>query len=294
MARALGKTPAELAGLKCYEHMHGASCPPDFCPHAKLLADGREHNAEVHELGRDFLVTASPLTDDRGRTIGSVHVARDITERKRAEEALRNSNKRTTDILESISDGFFSCDQEMVVTYFNSAAARILGRDGAEVLGRKLFDAFPEARGSIFEEKYSEALREGRFISFETYFEPEAYRNWYEVRVYPFEEGISVYFQVTTERKRAERALRESQRDLNRAQAVARTGSWRLDVRRNELLWSDETYRIFGIPQGTSLTYEAFLAAIHPEDREYVDQHGPRPWRASPMISSTASWWATR
>jgi PAS domain S-box-containing protein len=72
-------------------------------------------------------------------------------------------------------------------------------------------------------------------------------------------------------RRRAEQALRESERDLNRAQAVARTGSWRLDVRRNELLWSDETYRLFGIAKGTPLTYEAFLAAIHPEDRAVVD-----------------------
>ncbi|MHB8068788.1 MAG: PAS domain S-box protein [Desulfobaccales bacterium] len=67
-------------------------------------------------------------------------------------------------------------------------------------------------------------------------------------------------------------ALEESQKDLNRAQAVAHTGSWRLDMRRNALLWSDETYRIFGISPGTALTYEAFLAAVHPEDREYVDQ----------------------
>ncbi len=67
-------------------------------------------------------------------------------------------------------------------------------------------------------------------------------------------------------------ALGESQRDLNRAQAVAHTGSWRLNMPRNELLWSEETYRIFGIPQGKALTYETFLAAVHPEDREYVDQ----------------------
>lgn len=67
-------------------------------------------------------------------------------------------------------------------------------------------------------------------------------------------------------------ALRESREDLNRAQAVAHTGSWRLDMRHNELLWSDETYRIFGMSQGMALTYEMFLAAVHPEDREYVDQ----------------------
>ncbi len=58
---------------------------------------------------------------------------------------------------------------------------------------------------------------------------------------------------------------------------MAQTGSWRLDVRRNELLWSEETHRIFGIPSGTPLTYETFLAAVHPVDQEYVD----RQWRAA-------------
>ncbi|PKN66000.1 MAG: hypothetical protein CVU57_07380 [Deltaproteobacteria bacterium HGW-Deltaproteobacteria-15] len=72
-------------------------------------------------------------------------------------------------------------------------------------------------------------------------------------------------------------SLQESRNDLNRAQAVAHTGSWRLDVRRNELTWSDETYRIFGIPEGTPLTYEDFLSAVHPGDREYVE----REWSAA-------------
>jgi PAS domain S-box-containing protein len=80
-----------------------------------------------------------------------------------------------------------------------------------------------------------------------------------------------------TERKRAEEALREAQRDLNRAQAVAHTGSWRLDLRRNELLWSEETYRMFGIAPDTPMTYEVFLSVVHPEDREFVD----REWTAA-------------
>jgi PAS domain S-box-containing protein len=90
MADRVGATPQELAGLTCHEIMHNMGEPPPFCPHALLLVDGQEHAAEIHEenLDGDFLVTVSPLHDAEGRVIGSVHVARDITERKRTEEAL--------------------------------------------------------------------------------------------------------------------------------------------------------------------------------------------------------------
>jgi len=66
--------------------------------------------------------------------------------------------------------------------------------------------------------------------------------------------------------------LRESREDLKRAQAVAHTGNWRLDVRRNELLWSDENHRIFGIPEATPMTYDTFLSTVHPDDRAYVHE----------------------
>ena len=77
--------------------------------------------------------------------------------------------------------------------------------------------------------------------------------------------------QDVTERKQTEEALRESQMDLNRAQAVAHVGSWRMDVCNNRLEWSDENFRIFGIPKGTPLTYQSFLDSVHPTDRHFVD-----------------------
>ncbi|MDH4268744.1 MAG: MEDS domain-containing protein [Dehalococcoidia bacterium] len=77
--------------------------------------------------------------------------------------------------------------------------------------------------------------------------------------------------------RQAKQALAENEQNLNSAQAVAHTGSWRLDVQRNQLLWSDETYRIFGIPKGMPMTYETFLSSVHPEDRKYVD----RKWMAA-------------
>ena len=85
-----------------------------------------------------------------------------------------------------------------------------------------------------------------------------------------------------TARKQTERALRESRGDLNRAQAVAHIGSWRLNIRRNELLWSDETYRIFGIPKETPLTYETFLSVVHPDDRQAVHDGWTAALRGAP------------
>jgi PAS domain S-box-containing protein len=111
MAKALGAKPQELVGRACYEVMHHSCGPLPICPHSQLLDDGQEHTAELRELGRDFLVSASPLRDDRGNLLGSVHVARDITDRKRAEEALRRWNEelelrvreRTTELEDTVA-----------------------------------------------------------------------------------------------------------------------------------------------------------------------------------------------
>jgi PAS domain S-box-containing protein len=127
-------------------------------------------------------------------------------------EELRTARQGLTDILESTSDGFLALDRELRLTYLNRAALRLLNRTAGDVVGRQLFEAFPEAKGSVFEEKYTRALRQQTPLHFETYFGVEPYANWYEVRVFPQPDGISVYFQVTTERQETTRKLTESER----------------------------------------------------------------------------------
>lgn len=75
----------------------------------------------------------------------------------------------------------------------------------------------------------------------------------------------------------ADEALRKSEAELNRAQSVAKIGSWFLDVPKNDLRWSDETYRMFGIPKGAPMTHDLFMERVHPHDREYVN----RKWKAA-------------
>lgn len=87
---------------------------------------------------------------------------------------------------------------------------------------------------------------------------------------------LSVRYDITA-RKYEREALKESEAHLNRAQAVAKVGSWSIDLASRELRWSNETYRIFGMPAGTPLTYAMLLEAVHADDRTFVDA----AWRSA-------------
>lgn len=106
MADRLGVDPEEAVGLYCYNAVHGLNDPPLFCPLRKLLEDGQEHTVEVHEdrIGGDFIVSISPIHDSHEKLMGIVHVAWDITERKRAEEALKESEEKFRRIFHNAND----------------------------------------------------------------------------------------------------------------------------------------------------------------------------------------------
>ena len=89
MAAVMELTPAEILGLKCYHCMHSTKCPPEQCPHLAMLADGQPHTVEIYEelFDRTFEISVVPRYDaDNTTLIGSIHVARDITNRKQVEK----------------------------------------------------------------------------------------------------------------------------------------------------------------------------------------------------------------
>lgn len=111
------------------------------------------------------------------------------------------------------------------------------------------------------------------------------------------QERTTALKQEFAERRKAQDALAVSEAHLRKAQEVANVGSWSLDVASNELRWSDELCRIFGIPSGKRLTYASFLETVHPEDREQVDKIWVTPLRGKPydveyriIVGDTVKW----
>ncbi|WP_321507466.1 response regulator [uncultured Methanoregula sp.] len=104
MADRLGVSKADAIGLTCYEVVHHTKTPVSLCPHQLLIRDGQSHSTDIHEdnLNGDFSLTVSPIRDASGKVIGSVHVLRDITERKKAEDALALASKKLS-LLSSIT-----------------------------------------------------------------------------------------------------------------------------------------------------------------------------------------------
>lgn len=100
MAEKLSISPDVCSGNICFEVVHNTKTHPENCPHAMLLKDGLEHSSELYEknLGGHFIVTASPIKDEEGNLLGSIHIANDITARKKAEEKIE---KHTEELAKS-------------------------------------------------------------------------------------------------------------------------------------------------------------------------------------------------
>ena len=108
-------------------------------------------------------------------------------------------------LLDSISGGFFALNDQYEIIYWNRAAEQGTGLKAKEVLGKNVFDVFPNASGATLGEKYRLAMDTRTFQSFETAYKDERFEAWYDVRIYPSDTGISVFFQDVTEKKREQR-----------------------------------------------------------------------------------------
>jgi PAS domain S-box-containing protein len=186
-------------------------------------------------------------------------------------------------IFQHAPDGIFVADLDGRYVAVNDAGCGMLGYAREEIIGKTIIDLIPAEdvdrlwqskaqmlEGSAHVDQWKLRSKDGTWLPVEISGKILPDGRW---------QG---FVRDMSERKRLEEALRKSHADLERAQVVASIGSWSLDVRRNNLQWSDETYRIFGVPLATPLTYETFLACVHPDDRAYVEREWEAALRGAP------------
>jgi PAS domain S-box-containing protein len=187
--------------------VEGGAQPP-LHPRSACVHQGYASVALVPVRSKGKIVGLIQLNDRRKGcfTLGAVEKLEGIGEhigetlvRRLAEDALAAEHQRRLLILESIGDGFFSLDRQWRVTYINERGARLLGRSRADLVGKILWESFPESETAPFRQAYELALADQVPAGVEAFFSPlEA---WFKARAYPSPEGLSVFYQNTTERK---------------------------------------------------------------------------------------------
>jgi PAS domain S-box-containing protein len=234
---------------------------------------------------RWFLTRAEPLRANDGTLLYWMGVNLDIDDAKRAEDALRKSERELRDVIDTIPaivwstlpDGSNTYVNKRYVEYTGSSAEQVAGSgwkalihpDDVEQHAAKWMEAI--ATGKPHENEVRSRRSDGQY-------------RWHLDRGMPLRDeagNIVKWYGVTTDiedRKRAEEALqltsddlRDSKTKLEEAQRITHVGYWEWDLATDCLIWSDETYRIFGLgPQERPMNVDALRDMIHPEDRDRV------------------------
>ena len=239
------------------------------------------HELKIRRFDRSegtVLASAVPIKDSQSRLMGVVGVNVDITDRKQMEEALRRSEERFAKAFRATPDVMaISRMSDGLILEVNDGWRKLFGHQPEEVIGQTSI-ALGIYANPVDRNEIRARLQEKGFLHD---FEIQLRRKSGEIRQVSISvelleiDGVPCWLSIMrdiTERKQAEQALRDSEWRLRRAQEIAHLGSWELDLLDDRLTWSDEVYRIFGLePQQFVATYEAFLEAVHPEDRMAVD-----------------------
>jgi PAS domain S-box-containing protein len=269
--------------------IHPEDLPAFEAAARRALDQGNVYEAEYRVIWLDdsvhWVVSSGRAVGDDGtgsptRIVG---VALDVTNRKLAEDerarlllaeqtariAAQAAERRATDILESITDGFYAIGRDWCVTYMNAEAERLLRCRRADLLGRDVREALPEAVGTVIEANYDHVMATGQPITMEVYVAPlEA---WFEAKAFPAPDGIAVYFRDVTARHAAAAALQQSEERFRAVAGATSDVVWEWDLQTDAVWWSAMVGTRCGHDSSASQPSSAsWNDLLHPDDRERV------------------------
>ncbi|MGO0059580.1 PAS domain S-box protein [Brevibacillus fluminis] len=171
------------------------------------------------------------------------------------------------EILDRITDGFFAVDEKWCFTYVNFEATRLLFRNREELLGKNIWEEFPEAVNAACYDHYHRAMREQAPVAFEAFSPP--LKKWFDVRAYPSTTGLTVYFQDVTNEKTAHSQKEQHYKSLFEQNPDA---VFSFDLNGNYLTVNPAMERLLGY-SGEELLQQSFVPLVSEDDREKTMKH---------------------
>jgi PAS domain S-box-containing protein len=222
MHRAFNLRQGELDGKYCYKAIHGRSRACGVCPADKTLGTGEPHEVDdISSYGKIWVLRSYPVRDEKGALTGILEIVTDVTERRKAEEAMRQSEQKYRELFENAYDIIYFLDFDGNFLSCNAAAARTYGYEPQEMVGLNISHLMDREYLPVAREVMLKKLRgpeEPNPQEFLTYT-----RNgeavWIEVNTRLVrEKGVPVSIQGIarniTERKKMEEALKRREREL--------------------------------------------------------------------------------
>ncbi|NKI25737.1 PAS domain S-box protein [Arenibacter sp. 6A1] len=206
---------------------------------------------------------------------------------KTALVALNTAFKEKDEILKSIGDAFISVDRQWTVTYWNKKAEELLEMDRSQTIGKDLWTLYRNITEAEIFPKYQQAMETGQSLSFQEHF--PTLDKWFDVSVYPSEQGLSLFIKDVSRRKKIEAELRQSKERFEKVTQATQDAIWDWDIVK------DRTYRGFGFkrlfghtPPAKQGTLEFWKSMVHPEDvarvmaglSRCIEDHSKQYWQA--------------